>query len=107
MEYCSTHLIKGTIHNGSRLTHYVSAEPPKSSTRQPPSNLGQEEYFADLFFQGTPTGSIEIEPAFKANVNFGADWLSFDPDGKHARIDLRGVARYVMLVPKQSIDGVN
>ncbi|MCJ1359172.1 MAG: hypothetical protein MMC33_009172 [Icmadophila ericetorum] len=87
----------GTIHNGSRLTHYVSAEPPKSSTRQPPSNLGQEEYFADLFFQGTPTGSIEsvpgFEPAFKANVNFGADWLSFDPDGKHARIDLRGVAR--------------
>ncbi|KAI4087630.1 MAG: hypothetical protein LQ339_008865 [Xanthoria mediterranea] len=58
----------GTIHNGSKLTHY-----------------------------GTPSGTIETvpgyEPAFKANVDFGADWLSFDPDGKHARIDLRGMAR--------------
>lgn len=57
----------------------------------------------DLFFpwQGTPTGSIEsvpgFEPTFKAKVNFGADWLSFDPDGKHARVDVRGMARSVML----------
>ncbi|RYP71297.1 hypothetical protein DL771_004874 [Monosporascus sp. 5C6A] len=58
----------GVIHNGSKLTHY-----------------------------GTPTGTIEtvpgFEPAFKATVNFGADWLSFDPDGNHGRIDLRGMAR--------------
>ncbi|KAL8907094.1 MAG: hypothetical protein Q9171_005999 [Xanthocarpia ochracea] len=58
----------GTIHNGSKLSHY-----------------------------GTPTGTIKsvpgFEPAFKANVDFGADWLSFDPDGHHARIDLRGMAR--------------
>ncbi|KAK2624712.1 hypothetical protein QTJ16_005905 [Diplocarpon rosae] len=33
------------------------------------------------------------EPAFKATVNFGADWLSFDPDGQHGRIDLRGMAK--------------
>lgn len=47
--------------------------------------------------KGTPTGTIEtvpgFEPAFKASVNFGADWLSFDPDGKHARINLRGMAK--------------
>ncbi|KAL9124509.1 MAG: hypothetical protein Q9217_006163 [Psora testacea] len=58
----------GTIHNGSKLTHY-----------------------------STPTGTIEsvpgYEPAFKAKVDFGADWLSFDPDGNHARIDLKGMAR--------------
>ncbi|KAI0892647.1 hypothetical protein F4806DRAFT_499761 [Annulohypoxylon nitens] len=58
----------GTIHNGSRLMHF-----------------------------GTPTGTIEsvpgFEPAFKATVNFGADWLSFDPDGTHGRIDLRGMAK--------------
>lgn len=49
--------------------------------------------------QGTPTGTIEsvpgYEPSFKADVTFGADWLSFDPDGKHARINLKGMARFV------------
>ncbi|KGO77077.1 Uncharacterized protein family UPF0311 [Penicillium italicum] len=58
----------GVIHTGSNLTHY-----------------------------GTPTGTIEtvpgFEPAFKANVSWGADWLSFDPDGEHARINLKGIAR--------------
>ncbi|EYE89964.1 uncharacterized protein EURHEDRAFT_534610 [Aspergillus ruber CBS 135680] len=58
----------GVIHNGSTVTHF-----------------------------GTPTGTIEtvtgFEPAFKANVNWGADWLSFDPDGQHARINLKGIAR--------------
>ncbi|KAI1412763.1 hypothetical protein F5Y13DRAFT_162633 [Hypoxylon sp. FL1857] len=58
----------GIIHTGSKMTHY-----------------------------GTPTGTIEtvpgFEPAFKANVCFGADWLSFDPDRQHGRIDLRGIAR--------------
>lgn len=34
-----------------------------------------------------------FEPAFKATVGFGADWLSFDPDGQHARIDLKAVAK--------------
>lgn len=47
--------------------------------------------------QATPTGTIETvpgyEPAFKATVNFGADWLRFDPDGSHGRIDLRGIAK--------------
>lgn len=42
-----------------------------------------------------------FEPAFKADVNFGADWLSFDPDGQHARINLKGMAR---TVEGQSID---
>ncbi|KAK1979460.1 hypothetical protein LZ30DRAFT_596845 [Colletotrichum cereale] len=58
----------GVTHNGSRLMHFA-----------------------------TPTGTIEtlpgFEPAFKAEVNFGADWLSFDPDGTHGRIDLRGIAK--------------
>jgi hypothetical protein len=26
-------------------------------------------------------------------VCFGADWLSFDPDGEHGRINLKGIAR--------------
>ncbi|KAI0157186.1 hypothetical protein GGR52DRAFT_577180 [Hypoxylon sp. FL1284] len=58
----------GQIFNGSKLTHF-----------------------------GIPTGTVEtvpgFEPAFKAKVVFGADWLSFDPDDKHARIDLRGIAQ--------------
>lgn len=33
------------------------------------------------------------EPAFEANVSFGTDWLSFDPDGEYARINLKGMAR--------------
>ncbi|OHE98121.1 hypothetical protein CORC01_06635 [Colletotrichum orchidophilum] len=45
----------------------------------------------------TPTCTIEtvpkFEPAFKAEVNFGVDWLSFDSDGTHGRIDLRGIAK--------------
>jgi hypothetical protein len=36
----------------------------------------------------TPTGTIEtvegFEPQFKGKVVFGADWLEFDPDQKHA-----------------------
>jgi hypothetical protein len=34
-----------------------------------------------------------FEPKFKAEVSFGADWLSFDPDGKYARINLKGIAK--------------
>ncbi|MCJ1252399.1 hypothetical protein MMC24_000205, partial [Lignoscripta atroalba] len=34
-----------------------------------------------------------FSPAFKANIVFGADWLSFDPDQEHARINLKGVAK--------------
>ncbi|KAK2772275.1 hypothetical protein CKAH01_13978 [Colletotrichum kahawae] len=58
----------GKIFNGSQLTHF-----------------------------GIPTGTIEtvagFEPAFKANVVFGADWLSFDPDSNFARVDLKGIAK--------------
>ncbi|KAK2057593.1 hypothetical protein LY76DRAFT_515943 [Colletotrichum caudatum] len=58
----------GQIFNGSKMTHFA-----------------------------IPTGTIEtvpgFEPAFKANVVFGADWMSFDPDGKFARVDLRGIAK--------------
>ncbi|KAF2726642.1 hypothetical protein EJ04DRAFT_571090 [Polyplosphaeria fusca] len=58
----------GVLHNGSKMTHY-----------------------------GTPTGTIEsvpgYEPSFKADVVFGADWLSFDPDRKHGRINLKGIAK--------------
>ncbi|KAK5991601.1 hypothetical protein PT974_09886 [Cladobotryum mycophilum] len=58
----------GTVHSGSGLTHIT-----------------------------TPTGTIEsipgFEPAFKAEVNFGADWLSFDADGSHGRIELRAIAK--------------
>ncbi|OTA98539.1 hypothetical protein M426DRAFT_258518 [Hypoxylon sp. CI-4A] len=46
---------------------------------------------------GMPTGTIEtvpgFEPAFKAEVNFGADWMSFDAEDKFSRVNLRGVAK--------------
>ncbi len=52
-----------------------------------------------IVIQGTPSGTIEsvpgYEPSFKAEVAFGADWLSFDPDGKHGRINLKGIAKWV------------
>lgn len=34
-----------------------------------------------------------FEPKFKAEVVFGADWLEFDPDQKHARINMKAIAR--------------
>ena len=34
-----------------------------------------------------------FEPAFKASVNFGADWSSFDADQRHARLQLKVVGR--------------
>ncbi|GAB1214365.1 hypothetical protein ATERTT37_003527 [Aspergillus terreus] len=44
----------------------------------------------------TPTGTIEtvegFEPRFKGKVVFGADWLEFDPDQKHARINMKAIA---------------
>lgn len=47
----------------------------------------------------TPTGTIEtvegFEPRFKGKVVFGADWLEFDPDQKHARINMKAIATYV------------
>ncbi|KAL1639413.1 hypothetical protein SLS58_007994 [Diplodia intermedia] len=47
----------------------------------------------------TPAGTIEsvpgFEPAFKANFTFGADWLTFDPDRAHGRVNVRAVARTV------------
>ncbi|KAL9126512.1 MAG: hypothetical protein Q9175_007906, partial [Cornicularia normoerica] len=45
----------------------------------------------------TPTGTVEsvpgFEPAFKANITFGADWLQFDPSGEYGRIEYRGIAK--------------
>lgn len=91
------HLWKGIIHNGSRLTHYVSPWRPRKAYN---SRVLAEPFFFYFLLQGTPTGTMEsvpgFVPAFKANVNFGADWLSFDPDGKHARIDLKGMARFAI-----------
>ncbi|KAI1109945.1 hypothetical protein F5Y14DRAFT_466220 [Nemania sp. NC0429] len=43
------------------------------------------------------SGSIQsvpgFEPAFKGDIKFAADWFSFDADGKHGRMDFKGVAR--------------
>jgi hypothetical protein len=51
----------------------------------------------------TPTGTIEtiegFEPQFKGKVVFGADWLEFDPDQKHARINMKAIATYVFGAP--------
>ncbi|KAI5867268.1 hypothetical protein GGS23DRAFT_547604 [Durotheca rogersii] len=58
----------GEAYNGSRLTHFEC-----------------------------PSGTVEsvpgFEPAFKANFTFGGDWFSMDADGKHGRVDFRGIAR--------------
>ena len=47
--------------------------------------------------QEVPQGTIEsvdgYEPAFRANVNFGADWSRFDADQTHARLQLKIVGR--------------
>ncbi|KAG8163843.1 hypothetical protein KVR01_005761 [Diaporthe batatas] len=44
-----------------------------------------------------PTGTIEtvpgFEPAFSAKVTFGGDWFSMDADGKHGRVNFRGIAQ--------------
>ncbi|KAL9597891.1 MAG: hypothetical protein Q9219_004844 [cf. Caloplaca sp. 3 TL-2023] len=58
----------GVIHTGSTFTHF-----------------------------DCPTGTIEsaegFSPAFKAEVNFGADWCTFDADRQHGRLNLKVVAR--------------
>ncbi|KAL9030776.1 MAG: hypothetical protein Q9196_001126 [Gyalolechia fulgens] len=58
----------GLIHTGSTFTHF-----------------------------DCPTGTIEsaegFSPAFKAEVNFGADWCTFDADKQHGRLNLKVVAR--------------
>ncbi|KAJ0103977.1 hypothetical protein J7T55_010994 [Diaporthe amygdali] len=42
-------------------------------------------------------GEIEtvpgFEPAFKAKLTAGADWLTVDADGQHARVDVRAIAK--------------
>jgi hypothetical protein len=40
-----------------------------------------------------------FEPAFKANVSFGADWFTIDHDNKFGRVDIRAIAKYVRHVP--------
>ncbi|KAI9046046.1 DUF3237 domain-containing protein [Aspergillus affinis] len=60
--------------------------------------IGPRQSGASLVHFETPTGTVEtvegFEPKFKANVVFGADWLEFDPDQKHARINMKAIARY-------------
>ncbi|KAH8429234.1 hypothetical protein N8T08_007198 [Aspergillus melleus] len=59
--------------------------------------IGPRQSGATLIHFETPTGTVEtvegFEPKFKANVVFGADWLEFDPDQKHARINMKAIAR--------------
>ncbi|KAH8645852.1 hypothetical protein BGZ60DRAFT_424898 [Tricladium varicosporioides] len=58
--------------------------------------VGTRNSGATLIHFETPTGTLEtvegFEPKFSAKVVFGADWLAFDPDKKHARINLKAVA---------------
>ncbi|ROT41102.1 hypothetical protein SODALDRAFT_396764 [Sodiomyces alkalinus F11] len=55
-----------------------------------------------LHFQ-TPTGTIKSVPGFKpeidASVVFGGDWLYFDPDKSHARVNFKGIAKTKEGVP--------
>ena len=78
----------GPRQSGATLIHFVS----HSFDVQP------NAYLKHLTRQKeTPTGIVEtvegFEPKFKANVVFGADWLEFDPDQKHARINMKAIAR--------------
>ncbi|OOQ83532.1 hypothetical protein PEBR_34492 [Penicillium brasilianum] len=58
--------------------------------------IGPRQSGSTLIHFETPTGTIEtvpgFEPQFSAKVVFGADWLEFDPDKKHARINMKAVA---------------
>ncbi|KAI0142855.1 hypothetical protein GGR57DRAFT_485054 [Xylariaceae sp. FL1272] len=58
----------GVTHTGSTLSHFTTAS-------------------------GTIESIPGFEPAFKGDIRFAGDWLSFDADGKHARIDFKGVAK--------------
>ncbi|TAQ89192.1 hypothetical protein B7494_g2483 [Chlorociboria aeruginascens] len=61
------------------------------------SDVGVTHFGNRLTHFETSSGTIEsvpgFTPAFKANIIFGADWLSFDPDGKFGRINLKGIAK--------------
>ena len=37
-----------------------------------------------------------LTPEIDANIVFGGDWLYFDPDKSHARINFKGIAKYVL-----------
>ncbi|KAK9414816.1 putative Lipid/polyisoprenoid-binding YceI-like domain-containing protein [Seiridium unicorne] len=43
------------------------------------------------------SGTIEtvpgFEPAFKAELNFGADWFTIDHDAKYGRVEIRAIAK--------------
>ncbi|KAG2416286.1 hypothetical protein HFD88_007501 [Aspergillus terreus] len=58
--------------------------------------VGPRQSGSNLIHFETPTGTIEtvegFEPRFKGKVVFGADWLEFDPDQKHARINMKAIA---------------
>ncbi|KAF2846073.1 hypothetical protein T440DRAFT_493013 [Plenodomus tracheiphilus IPT5] len=58
--------------------------------------VGPKHSGSTLIHFETPTGTLEtvegFEPKFQANVVFGADWLTFDDDKRHARINLKAVA---------------
>ncbi|KAG2001025.1 hypothetical protein GB937_010589 [Aspergillus fischeri] len=58
--------------------------------------VGPRQSGSTLIHFETPTGTIEtvegFEPQFKGKVVFGADWLEFDPDQKHARINMKAIA---------------
>ncbi|KAJ5765404.1 hypothetical protein N7520_004963 [Penicillium odoratum] len=58
--------------------------------------VGPRQSGSTLIHFETPSGTIEtvpgFEPHFSAKVVFGADWLEFDPDKKHARINMKAVA---------------
>ncbi|KAK8115731.1 hypothetical protein PG984_012233 [Apiospora sp. TS-2023a] len=58
--------------------------------------IGQLANGSNLIHFEANTGSIEsvegFEPKISAKVVMASDWLRFDADGKHARLDFRGVA---------------
>ncbi len=52
--------------------------------------------------QQAPSGTIKSVPGFKpevdADVVFGGDWLYIDPDKSRARLNVKGIAKYVLSI---------
>ncbi|KAK6217895.1 putative PKS/NRPS-like protein biosynthetic cluster [Pestalotiopsis sp. IQ-011] len=59
--------------------------------------MGPKHFGSDASHVDVTGGEIEklpgFEPAFKAELTFGADWPTVDPDGQHARVDVRAIAK--------------
>ncbi|KAL8937350.1 MAG: hypothetical protein Q9216_004467 [Gyalolechia sp. 2 TL-2023] len=93
-------------HSTATGSHFLQAWPisayigPEGSLTEPRAARGGHclIHTGSIFTHfDCPTGTIEFaegcSSAFKAEVNFGADWCTFDADKQHGRLNLKVVAR--------------